>query len=201
MPLVLVTPPAGPVVSLDEAKAHLRIDGTDEDAYVTALVAAATATVDGAGGWLGRALRPQVWDLTLPGWPLDRWCERIRLPLPPLISVASVSYRDGDGITQTLATGDYVVSGVGAAFGGAVSPADGASWPSLRWHPEAVTVRFTAGYAEPDDAVTVPEPIRHAILMMVGHLYANREAVAPNGRADVVPMGAEALLAPYRVFA
>lgn len=44
--------------------------------------------------------------------------------------------------------------------------------------------------------VVANEAINAAVLLIVGHLYANREAVV-QGQAVEVPMGAEWLLAPY----
>ena len=53
----------------------------------------------------------------------------------------------------------------------------------------------TCGYGSPAD---VPEPIRRAVLLLVGTLYANRETVAPVAMQQV-PQTAEWLLGPYRV--
>lgn len=58
------------------------------------------------------------------------------------------------------------------------------------------TVRYRAGYADG----AVPAPIRHAILLMVGHLYENRMAVTAATNMGVMPMGVDALLSPYRVW-
>ena len=57
MRVFVVTPPE-PVVSIDEAKDHLRVDGDGEDALIEGLVAAATGHIDGPNGWLGRAIGP-----------------------------------------------------------------------------------------------------------------------------------------------
>lgn len=58
------------------------------------------------------------------------------------------------------------------------------------------TVRYRAGYA----ADAVPAPIRHAILLMVGHLYENRMAVTAATHMGAMPLGVDALLSPYRVW-
>lgn len=58
-------------------------------------------------------------------------------------------------------------------------------------------VRWRAGY----EAGKVPAPIRHAILMMVSHLFNNRDAVSTTAaQPAALPMGVEALLGPYRVW-
>jgi uncharacterized phiE125 gp8 family phage protein len=58
-------------------------------------------------------------------------------------------------------------------------------------------VRFTAGYG--DTASDVPQTIRQAILLAVGHWYENREATVAVGNVRELPLGIEALLWPYRV--
>ena len=54
--------------------------------------------------------------------------------------------------------------------------------------------------AEPNEALpmVVNAAIKSAILLILGHLYANREEVVP-GSVTKVPFGAHALLQPYRV--
>lgn len=211
--LVRVTPPA-PIVTTADAKKHLRVEHPDDDAYIDALVATATAWIDGADGWLGRALGVQTWDLKLDSVATYRrsdwwhWCSsygwRVRLPLPPLVEVVSVTYKDAAGATQTLAPSGYAVHGVDASQGGFLALANGASWPAIQYGPEAVTVRFRAGYPNAGDppVTTVPAPIRHAILLMIGHLYHHREEVTAGqgGKPERLPMGVDALLSPYRVF-
>ncbi len=64
-----------------------------------------------------------------------------------------------------------------------------------------MTVRWRAGYPTVDGRSTVPAPIRHAILLMVGHLYGSRDAVTTTAAQPAqLPLGVEALLAPYRIW-
>lgn len=53
---------------------------------------------------------------------------------------------------------------------------------------------------EPPEALpmVVNAVVQAAILLILGHLYANREEVAP-GTMTKVPFGAHALLQPYRI--
>lgn len=50
---------------------------------------------------------------------------------------------------------------------------------------------------EDTDGIIVNDVIKAAILLTVGHLYANREDVVP-GSVAALPMGAQYLLQPYR---
>lgn len=196
--------PAVEPVTLAEAKAHCRISIDDDDDLVDGLIVAARQMVEGE---LRRALISQRWELTLDGFPAaDHWMlwraspglrdDSIRLPMPALLSVESITYVDTDGTTQTLDEADYqVITGTP----GAIHPAYGTCWPSTRCQPEAVTVSFTAGYG--DSADDVPRCVRQALLLYVGHLYEHREAAQEpsvgNG-PSILPLGVAALLNPER---
>jgi uncharacterized phiE125 gp8 family phage protein len=176
------------LVSLAEVKKHVHSeDFTDDDAYLEALVATATAHIDGASGWLGRAIGESEWQLLLNCFP----CGGIRIPLPPLLSVDEIEYVDVEGETQTVA--DFRQFGIESANGqGYVLPAYDGEWPDTRDdEPEAVRVTFTAGYSE------VPKPIKHAILLLVGDWYENREN-ASEIKLNEMPRGVDALLYPLR---
>jgi hypothetical protein len=61
----LVTPPIGPLVSLPDLKAHLRVDHSDDDGLIASLELAAVAHLDGWTGVLGRCIQPQTWEVDL----------------------------------------------------------------------------------------------------------------------------------------
>jgi uncharacterized phiE125 gp8 family phage protein len=191
MALTRVTAPAS-IVTLAEAKAHLRVDGTDEDTLITALIAAATAHLDGADGILGRALATQTWELAADAFPDDGG--PIRLPLPPLRSVISVTYRDPDGVSQVMPAQDMQVDT--RSQPGWIAPVD--TWPDTDDTINAVIIRFEAGYG---DASAVPGPIKAALLLMIGDLYRFREtATMGAGSHEMRPSAsAAALLSPYRI--
>lgn len=203
-----VTAPAEEPLTLAEAKAHLRVDASNEDDLIAALIVAARELAETRQR---RALVTQTWDLTLDRWPYgggyyDRairqmgpgsplWLPNtgqlpIELPRPPLQSVTSIAYVDPEGNSQTLDPSAYVVS---TGTPGRIAPAYGLTWPSIRNQIDAVTIRYVAGYGA---ASAVPKATKQAILLLVGHLYENREAVAVNVGANILelPMGVEALL-------
>lgn len=189
MALVLVTPPAQEPVPLAEAKAHLRVDTADDDALIQALIVAAREHVEHI---IRRALVTQTWDLILDAFPADE----IMLPRPPLQSVSSITYRLQDGTVVTLDPANYVVDTKSEP--GRVVLAPGRSWPSDPLYAAgAVTVRYVAGYGDP---AAVPVAIKQAILLLVGHWYENREAVAVGHTVIQLPMTVDALLWPYRVW-
>lgn len=194
MGLTLFTPPTAEPVSLVEAKAHLRVTDDTEDGLIAAYILAARQAAE---DYTRRKLYTQTWDYFIDrGWPtvdvdgIER--PRIVIPLPPLQSVTSISYYNGVGTLTTLAADQYLVDV--SDMEGRIEPAYGVTWPTVRDQMSTIRVRMVVGYT------ALPEPIRHAILLSVGHLYANREAVVVGTSAVELPLGAQSLLFPYRVF-
>lgn len=209
MSLVLVSAPSVYPVSLAEAKAHLRIDHDDENDLIEGLIAAATMNIDGENGWLGRALITQTWNLYLDCFPCrPHECDfakkyGIRVPLPPLQSIESIVYTDNLGAETTLAADQYQIK---KGENGVILPAFGTSWPQTRAVSDAVKVNFVAGYeptaASPTDyADSVPQPIKQSVLLTVGHWYENRVPVVVGSSVAELPMSAQYLLNPLRVWA
>jgi len=182
---VLVTAPAATPVSLVEAKAQCRVDSSDSDDFITALIAAAVSHLDGWTGILGRCLITQTWRQDYDGF-----CREMRLPLFPGASITSVKYDDADDVEQTVGASNYDL--LTDDLGAYVRFKDDYSFPTT--HDEGPVVRITYVVGE----ATAPQAIKHAMLMMVGHWYENREAVVVGVNAAPLPMAVDALLAPFR---
>lgn len=186
MAVVVITPPPH-LVSLAEAKAHLRVDHSDDDLLIQTYVEACSEWIDGPAGWLQRAVGRQTLELR----QCDFGCPVggvYPLPFPPLVSITSMTYVDADGAEQTLPAETYATVTKGYCL------ANGASWPALRGDVEGVRIRYEAGYA------LVPQTIRAAVLLHVGELYEHRESVVVGATVADLPRGVEALLSPYRVW-
>ena len=191
MNLRLITPPAVLPVSLEDAKDHARVAHPEEDHMIEGYMAAATERLDGAEGYLGRALITQVWELTLDHFP-----PRLNLPLPPCQSIDAISYIAPDGATDTLDPASYTATGLGSVSGATILFDSGK--PATASRPDAVTILFTAGFG--DTAADVPAPIRTAILNRVATIYDNRDSVVIGESARVMPLGEDDLITPYRVW-
>lgn len=220
MPIQIVTAPMEEPVRLTEAKAHLRVDISDDDLLIEALI---TAARQHAETITRRALVTQQWKMALdqfpspgmnissanwygPQWgnspgplsatrPDGRSGYEIYLPLPPLQTVDSIKYTDQDGVLQILAPASYIVDAVSEPA--RVTPAYGMTWPATQNRINAVEVTFTAGYGL---AAVVPEGIKRWMLIRVGSLYENREEVALMNRGKIEPLPfVDGLLDPYRV--
>lgn len=188
--LITITPPAVEPVTLAEAMTHLRVDAPGvgphpEEALITALIQAARQHVEDA---TGRALVTQTLEAR---W--DAWDDVLQLPRAPVQSVSTVTYVDDAGVTQTLASAAYRLDAAGLVA--RLTPAYGEAWPSARAETGAIAVRFVAGYGL---AAAVPAPIRAAMLLLVSHLYENRNAATDRAMAEM-PFAVSSLIAPYRV--
>jgi len=134
------SPPSYEPITLEEAKRHLRVTHNDDDTLIGALIAAAR---DKAQTIQDRQLVTATWVLKMDAFPSG---DEIRVPLPPLQSVTSITYTDTDGVSQTMSSGDYDVDT--ASEPGRIALSYGASWPSTRTEIDAVTVTYVAGYAD-----------------------------------------------------
>ncbi|HEY4124732.1 MAG TPA: head-tail connector protein, partial [Rhizomicrobium sp.] len=178
------TPPAIEPVTLEEARAHLKVDTADDDTLITALIAAARARAE----WhTGRAFITQSWVLWLDCWP-ERNC--VEIPLPPSQAVTNLTTYALDDTAAVLDANLYQVDTASTPARITLkSPAIAASTRALN----AIAIAFNTGYG--DAASDVPQAIRTAILEIIADLYANRGDTSLDP-----PQTALAMLAPYRIF-
>ena len=166
-----VTAPIGLPVSLAEMKAHLRVDGTDEDDLIESLQSGAVALLDGWGGDLRRCILPQRWaiDVTGAGPHL--------LPFPDADEIGAIFADANLGVIITRDRSGIQVLVIGA-------PAD-----------EVVTI--TATYALPEDRLPA---VKVLVKLIVGNWYQNREAVVIGTISSELPMAASKLISTLRWF-
>lgn len=190
----LVTAPASEPVSLQEAGAHLRLEGGDDTATVTRLITAARQHAEEV---LWRGLVQQTWELILDAFPDD---DAIVLPRghlatltgdPAPSAVTWVKYIDAAGVQQTLATTEYGVDS--DSVPGRVVLGYGKSWPGTRDQWDAVRVRYVVGWA----AASVPEAIKQAVLLLVSQMYEHRTPEVLGTVVARVQFAVDSLLVPY----
>lgn len=188
MSMVRTTAPSVDPVTLSEVKAHLRVDGSDEDALIGMITKAAVEHFDGLG-ILGRAMITQTWAQSFQY--TQKW---ERLKMTPFQSLVSVEYYDAGNQLQTANLADFETRLDGDHV--IIGPKVNAAWPSIYSRPDAVKVTYVAGYG--DAASDVPNSVRQAILLTVGHWFKNREAVT-EGRFYDLPMAVSDLIGVERV--
>lgn len=190
---VLVTPAAGEVLTLAEARAHCRVDATEEDYLLVEWLRAAREHVETL---TNRALMTSTWDYFLDAFP----CGEIRLPKGRLQSVTSVKYTDVAGVEHTVSSSDYHVDT--ASEPGRIVLAYSKSWPTdtLRTM-NPVVVRFVAGYG---DRAAVPLQLKQAMLLLIGWWNETREAATVGNQASSVSapvaFGVDALTANFKLW-
>jgi hypothetical protein len=207
--VVVVTPPATEVLTLEEAKKHLRVVDDNDDDYISDLI---TASRQLAEIYLDRTLItttlrmradsfPDLPNATLkffvPTYSVESYLARaislmsgpFRLLRPPVQSVTGITYIDANGNLQTLSPSAYIVDY--DAEPARIAPAYSTPWPVTQAVQGAVNVTYKAGYGDAPSAV----PIMHkqALRLLVSHFYENREVVTAS-MATKVPLSVEALL-------
>lgn len=179
----LITPPTVEPVTLAEASAFLRLNVNTENSLVSALLAVAREVVE---SFTGRVLAASGWRLATESWGDGT----IVIDRSPLVSVQSVKYWPADGSGQvTMGSGSYVV--VTATTPGVIVMSD---MPALASRPDAVQTEFTAG-----SPGAVPQSLRHAILLLVSHLFENRQPINIGNIVNELPFSVKHLLESHRV--
>lgn len=164
MPTRVLSGPALIVTPADIAGDHAA-----NDPKITAMIAAIQAEVDGPTGWLGRALGMQKLEYTTGGFP----CRQRGIALYPLVVPGSVevSYRDRDGVEQTVASENYrIISDRYLDF------RQSFTFPATECVPDAVRIVYDAGYNGTPIADggtgSVPENAKRAVILGVQQLKA-----------------------------
>lgn len=182
---VRTSAPATTPITLTEAKAHLRVGHTAEDTLIGIYIDAATATLDGWTGVLGRCMVTQTWRQDFDGFYDD-----MRLPFPDVQSV-TVAYYDSTNTSQTLSGSVYTL--VNDAGGARIELAYNQTFPATYDRLDAVRVTLVAGYGA---ASAVPAALKAAMLLHVGVMFTARGDADGSGE---LPPAYHALVAPYRV--
>lgn len=180
-------------VTTAEAKEHMRVDGSDDDAYIGSLVTTVRRYLEKT---YGVAMITQTWNYALDRFPFG---PRIEIPKAPLISVGSVTYHDEDLSTSTVFDSAYYqVDTIPSPP--VIVLKRGESWPSdtLR-RSSGVVIRADFGYG--DNASDVPEDMVHAINIGVEDLYTHRESEVTGTVVARMGFAWRALMAPFEVFA
>ena len=181
MILTRVTDARTEAVSLTEIKSHLRIDETDDNDALLLIISGVRNAVE---NYLERTLITSTWKAEF-----DAFETEMRLPMKPIKSIESLKYYDDDNIQQTLSAALYEFDETGRLRSTATNV-----WPSTYDRYNAIEVNYTAGDLS---LGKLPEDLRLALRLLVGHFEKNRENTN-FAQALTIPFDFKALLAPYR---
>jgi len=181
---VVSTAPTTEPLTLDMAKRHLRLDGTDQDTEINAWIRTARQQVEKD---TELALMTQTVDVSLDEFPYG--CHQsIVLNIAPIQSVTYVKYYDSGGTLTTWASTNYVVDT--ASIPARIGLAVGGSWPTSLRTFQPGSIRVVAGYTS---AALVPDGLIHAMKLLVGW-YARDKEPSPADRSTY-----ERLIDPYAI--
>ena len=193
MKLRVLSEAADEPITLEEARSHLEAQAygdTDVDLLDdTMILGWLKAAREYAEQFTGLSFIQRDYEGALDEFP----AEYIEIPVGPVLYVDSVT----TGQATVSSSDDAEVSFVFDDFSVPARIYPLTSWPSVTAAVNGVRIRFTAGYGG-SDGDALPWSVRAAILLLLGHLYANRETNTEKALADV-PMGTDALLRQHRV--
>jgi len=186
--LELVDAPLITPITIEEVKAQLRVEHDDDDTILTRLIDVAVTYTDVRGA-LGQAMITQKWAQWINANPP----QNVSLILGPVQDVTAIKYYDTDGVLQTDDINNYQV--FGTDFATVISPKDSFTWPVSQQRSDAIKIEYEIGYG--DEITSVPQTIRHALMLLIGHWYDNREQTGVDELSNI-PFGYEEMLNLHR---
>ncbi len=183
--LRLIVPPSEDVISLEQARRNCSVDGDDHDETLVDLIQQARNYCEEQ---TDVCLLTATWEMTFDAFPCG--AKPLELPRWPAQSIDSVTYIDSAGDEQTIDSDDLKLR-IDDLGRGRLATVGWANWPSTRSTPDAVRLRFLAGWTTPE---AVPAVWTRAQLMLVAWWFEQREA-GVYGSAAKAPIGIDDLLA------
>ncbi|KQO79428.1 head-tail connector protein [Rhizobium sp. Leaf262] len=184
MTYATLTPPQAEALTLAEVKAHLRLDGADEDALLASLITTAREHLERQ---TGLCLMRQSFRLYLDAWPESGV---IQIAKGPVQAIETILVFDDAGDPTDITDTDKLL--------------DGQARPARLWLRQppvpgqplnGIEIDFTAGFGE--SGAEVPDTLKRAMLIHIAHMFAFRGAVSPADQPAGVPVGYERLIAPF----
>lgn len=187
-------------VTLEEQKAHCRIETTYEDAVIPAYITVARKYAE---NYCKRSFARQTYEMKIDEFPGAD--DGIVIPRPPLSSTStdvSIAYIDTSAAVQTLGSSLYTIDASSEPAVIRLSTVDD-DWPETNDVKNAVTITFAAGYSTSTIVGSThlcPKPVQHWIKMRVANMIEYREPTlsgegAVNLRRDFI----DGLLDEYRI--
>jgi uncharacterized phiE125 gp8 family phage protein len=173
-------------VTLATAKTHLRVEHTTDDALITTLISVAQDLVE---AYTGAKLQP-----TTGHFYFDSFREFINLHAGPDLTINTaidgVTYINNDGVRTTVAASNYQLDGKGypARLRMMSIPTD------IKDEINVVRIDVSMGYT----GDTLPDALIAAMLLIIGHLYENRQDVG-QFKTFETPLASRYLMEPYRL--
>jgi len=166
------------IISLADMKEWLRVDHSDEDTTITAIIDSAVQSIQ---NYTGRHFKTTTFIATLDSFHSATFPYEVS-------GITAISYIDRAGSVQTLISSKYFLD--------------------LYTQPARIKFKNTPDIIEDEfNAITIAgtitnsikPPLVHAIKMLAAHFYENRRAVIVGTISSEIPLGIKALINPYRI--
>ena len=160
---IKVITPAAALFTIAELRLHLDVDvleGESTHPKDARILSIADDAKRYAEHYCNRVIGSQTLELALDEFPAGS----IALPRGPVTSIASITYVDTAGDTQTLSSSLYALDDYSTPCWAV--PAVDTYWPATLATANAVKVRYVAG--------DFPASVRSGILLLIWFLYENK---------------------------
>ena len=187
MAIDIVTPAATEAITLSEAKNFLRVDHSDDDALISALISAARQMCE---SYTRRILVTTTIDEYFDKFPTNRWnslSNLLYLSRGSVASISSVKYVDEIGSEITISTDGYITDTISEPA--RVQSVSG--WFAAAGVVNQVIVQYVVG----SDVSSIPKPLIQGMMLVISDLYDQR-----SDRVHRLPTASEYLWNPYRIF-
>lgn len=181
-------------ISVEEAKAHLRVISRSDDTYIAVLVRAAREMAE---AFLGRAISHQTVREYFNAWPCDR---RFTLSVNRFRTLENFSYIDTDGFEQELDTNNFYLDTI--SIPGVIKLKETETFPRLNQYDfNTIKIEYTAGFDTSNENEEIPSLLIQGMKEHIADMYVNRTPVnlARDGRIAVqIPAPIQRLYGPFR---
>lgn len=194
------------LLTVADVEGQINFDLTDNSDHILDLIAAVREKGESI---MRRALKPTTKTLTFDCFPSGRGV--IEIPDPPLRSITSVKYYDGNGVEETLSSTLYrvIINNQNPNQPSYILPAYGEVWPTTRDDVAVVNLSYICGYGTIEvstnvfDTIDLPKSIKQWMLINIANLFENPETVIVGNANKLAAVDissiADSLISNFRV--
>ena len=184
--LKISTPSVLKLVTLAEAKTHLRVDFSNDDNYINDLIDLAQELIE---EYCNVAIYEQVLTFNLLRGPIIH---------VDSLTVSSIKYFDTNNVQQTWASSNYDVDKNSSPP--RIYPSDNSvdDFPDLADRIFPIEITYKAGLLDSQTALT-PKILKQACYLLIGQFYENRQPVIVGRSVSQIPMTVKFLLDKHKV--
>ena len=193
MSLSQITPPALEPITLEQAKARLRLSDDTQNLRLVHLIRAARQRIEYE---TGRAIFNQTWVERRDSWQaaggqkcrLAAFATQFRLAKPPLVSIERIEVFDADNVGEIWDVSQYFIDS--QADPGRIALSRNGQFPVPGRAMAGIEIEFVCGYGIAVE--DVPAGLIEAVgLLMQAMFESQDEAIA-------LPLRVQSLIAPWR---